>query len=386
VVRTKVLELARSVSAPPGPRRWLPTVLAAAVIVGVAAAIWFTWLDVVPRSDLKVFLKAGADVLHGRNPYPALDDPFLYSGRAFVYPVAAALPFVPLSPLPLGVADVQFFLISVGAVLLAARLAGVTDVRTIVFALLAASTLRSFQVGSFNALLMLGCVVGWRYRDQAVKVAAALAAVVVAKLFVVPLGGWLLITRRWRAAAYLAGMIAAVLGLGWLLGPLGLGDYRTLLEILSHHETGAGWSFQRLLVEYGAGKGTARLVSVVAALALVGAAWAWYRRSGQEVAVFAACIAGALLVSPIVWSHYFVLLIAPLLIAQVRWYVMTLFAVTSWLVAPPAAHQQISSFINGLTTWEQRGITAQLLVAGTVLAAALSAWWNTRAVARALVT
>jgi alpha-1,2-mannosyltransferase len=360
--------------------------LAAAVIVGVAAAAWFTWVDVVPRSDLKVFLKAGADVLHGRNPYPALDDPFLYSGRAFVYPIAAALPFVPLSALPLGVADVLFYLISVGAILLAARLAGVTDVRTIVFALLAATTLRSFQVGSLNALLMLGCVAGWRYRDQAVKGAAALAAVVVAKLFVVPIGGWLLITRRWRAAAYMAGMIAVVLGLGWLLGPMGLGDYRTLLEILSHHETGAGWSFQRVLVEYGAGKTSARIVSVVTALALVGAAWAWYRRSGQEVAVFASCIAAALLVSPIVWSHYFVLLLAPLLVARVRWYVMALFAVTSWLIAPPAAHEQVSSFINDLTTWEQRGITAQLLVVGTVLAAALSARWNARAAEPAHVT
>jgi alpha-1,2-mannosyltransferase len=360
--------------------------LAAAVIVGVAAAAWFTWVDVVPRSDLKVFLKAGADVLHGRNPYPALDDPFLYSGRAFVYPIAAALPFVPLSALPLGVADVLFYLISVGAILLAARLAGVTDVRTIVFALLAATTLRSFQVGSLNALLMLGCVAGWRYRDQAVKSAAALAAVVVAKLFVVPIGGWLLITRRWRAAAYMAGMIAAVLGLGWLLGPMGLGDYRTLLEILSHHENGAGWSFQRVLVEYGAAKTSARLVSVVAALALVGAAWAWYRRSSQEVAVFASCIAAALLVSPIVWSHYFVLLLAPLLVARVRWYVTALFAVTSWLIAPPAAHEQVSSFINDLTTWEQRGITAQLLVVGTVLAAALSVRWNARAAEPAHVT
>jgi hypothetical protein len=65
---------------------------------------------------------------------------------------------------------------------------------------------------------------------------------------------------------------------------------------------------------------------------------------------------------------------------------MALFAVTSWLIAPPAAHEQVSSFINDLTTWEQRGITAQLLIVGTVLAAALSVWWNARAEEPAHVT
>lgn len=363
MVSTKVLPLSRRSSG---------RIAAALLLAGVTAFIWFTCVDIVRRSDLMVFLTAGDDVLGGRNPYPALDDPFLYSGSAFVYPYAAALPFVPLAALPVGLADVLFFLLSVGAVLLAVRLAGITDLRCYLFALLAATTIRSLQVGSLNALLMLGCVVAWRYRDRAPVAGVTTAAVVVAKLFVVPLGAWLLIARRWRAALIAGATIAVVLGLGWLFGPMSVGDYKTLLEILSHHETGAGWSLHRLAMLWGASADVARIITVGAAVGVLAGAWWWYRRGADEVVVFAAGIAAALLLSPIVWSHYFLLLLAPLLAAKVRWYVLAGFAALSWLIAPPAGLGALATFVNGLSSTEPRLVMVEAMILGTVLAAALA--------------
>jgi hypothetical protein len=356
---------------------------AAGVALAVVAAwIWFTFLDGVPRWDLRVFLRAGADVLGGRNPYPALDSPFLYSGHAFVYPYAAALPFAPLALLSASVADVVYFVLSVGAVLLAVRLAGVTDLRCYLLALLAATTIRSLQVGSLNAFLLLGCVVAWRYRDRAAGVGAAVAAVVVTKLFLVPLTAWLVIARRWRAAAVAVGSIAVVLGVGWAFGPMSFGDYRTLLEILSHHETDQGWSLHRLAIGSGASPGVARLITVVVSAATLAVAWWWHRRrGGHEVTVFAACIAAALLASPIVWSHYLMVLLAPLLVARVRWYVLAGFAAVSWLIAPPNEVGPLGGWINELSNSMTRVCAVQLLIVGTVVVAAWTA--RRRAPARA---
>jgi alpha-1,2-mannosyltransferase len=363
----------RTALAGAGRGRWLPRVGIAGPLLVLAALIWALFVDVVPRSDLEVFLRAGSDVLHGRDPYPALDSPFLYSGRAFVYPYAAAVPFVPLSLLPFGVADVLFFLLSVAAVLFAGRLAEVTDLRCYLFALGAATTVRSFQVGSLNALLMLGCVVAWCYRERALASASSVAAVVVSKLFLVPLGAWFAITRRWYAVAVSAGITAVVVGLGWLLGPMGAADYLKMLSILSDHETHAGWSLHRLLIENGAGPGAARVGTALAAAAVILLAWLAYHRGADEVVVFAATISAALLASPIVWSHYFLLLLAPLLVARVRWFVLAAFAVACWFIAPPPGMDDVSDWINGLTTWKQRATGAQLMIVATVVAVGLTA-------------
>src|SRR5256885_8988991 len=50
--------------------------------------------------DLDVFLRAGHDVWHGRDPYPDPASPAAYSMNAFLYPYLAVLPVVALSWLP----------------------------------------------------------------------------------------------------------------------------------------------------------------------------------------------------------------------------------------------------------------------------------------------
>jgi hypothetical protein len=182
------------------------------------------------------------------------------------------------------------------------------------------------------------------------------------------------ITRRWWAAAWAGGLIALILGAGWLFGPMSFGEYRTLLEILSHHETHQGWSLHRLVIEYGASPAVARLVTITAAAGVLAAAWWWYRfRGGHEAVVFAASIGAALLVSPIVWSHYFLLLLAPLLVARVRWYALAAFAAASWLIAPPAELEEFTGWINELSDFRTRLAAVPLLILGTIVVSGFAA-------------
>jgi hypothetical protein len=132
------------------------------------------------------------------------------------------------------------------------------------------------------------------------------------------------------ASATLAAALAAVLTLGsWaVLGFAGLGAYPHLLDSLSSAVQGKGWSLVALGLSVGVSASVAKLVALVlsAALFLV----AFFRVSDRrELALFTVAIAAALLLSPIVWLHYFLLLVVPLGIAYPRlapaWFLPLLF-------------------------------------------------------------
>ena len=59
--------------------------------------------------------------------------------------------------------------------------------------------------GNLTILLVLLVALAWRYRDEARLAGLALGVAVAAKLFVWPLVVWLLLTRRFRAAAWAVG-------------------------------------------------------------------------------------------------------------------------------------------------------------------------------------
>ena len=59
--------------------------------------------------------------------------------------------------------------------------------------------------GNITILLVLLVALAWRYRDRARIAGLALGAAIAAKLFVWPLVVWLLLTRRYRAAAWASG-------------------------------------------------------------------------------------------------------------------------------------------------------------------------------------
>ncbi|MCW2723678.1 MAG: hypothetical protein JWN35_599 [Frankiales bacterium] len=298
-------------------------------------AIWFLCVMHLRRYDLLVFVRAGGDVLAGRDPFPVLGTPSVYAGDAFVYPWLSAFAFAPLSVLPHPVADIVYFILSGLAVVVGCRAAGLRDPVSVLLVLTAATTIRGFQVGSLNALLFLGCVLAWKYRDHVLRVAGVLTLVVGTKIFLAPILGWLVLSRRWRALGATLFGLFVVLGASFVLGPLSGPGYLSLLGSLARHEGVQGFSLYRVL-EHDVGPSAGRVLTAVLALAVL-LAVALVRRGtdpGSDLALYAASIVAALVLTPVLWSHYIVIALAPLVLARPPRGALALASAVSWAVAP----------------------------------------------------
>jgi alpha-1,2-mannosyltransferase len=276
--------------------------------------------------DFHQFWQGGRDVLAGRSPYPAaaslptgsavnLDPVGIQDTFRFPYPAPAALAMVPFGLLPFNVAASIFLLCSVAAIFVALWILGVVDWRCYGVLFASMTTLGALRLGTFTPLLLLGLALAWRYRDTRILGPLVVACVVVAKLFLWPLFVWLLLTRRFRTAG-LAFVLAAAVTLGsWaLLGFAGLRGYPHLLSVLAATVQGKGWSVVALGLALGLSAGIAK----VSAVALGSSVLAVTRvaPSGEtDRWAFSLAIAAAILLSPIVWLHYLLLLAVPLALA-----------------------------------------------------------------------
>jgi alpha-1,2-mannosyltransferase len=286
--------------------------LALLVIVAVGSMRDYFW-------DFRVFWHAGNDVLAGRSPYPAPDPAVLAHQSSFVYPPETALAFTPFALLPYHLAAAIFLVVLFASVPLTLWLLEVRDWRCYGAAFLMAPVLSGISNGAVSCLLALGLAAAWRYRDSWKPAAVAVAAVILAKVFLWPLGLWLVATRRWAAAAAaLVGGALVTLASWAVLGFAGLGDYPDLLRILANAEQDQGYSPIALGLAIGLPSGLARgLAFGLGALAVVGIFVMARRRDGDRLSLTMA-IAAALLLSPIVWLHYFILLLVPLALSRPR--------------------------------------------------------------------
>jgi len=339
-----------------GERSWLAggtrRLLAAALPLGVVVAVLAVFVPGVPHYDVGVFLDAGTSISHGRNPYP-VGAAQVASGFAFVYPYLVALPFAPLSALGAAAAPL-FILASALAVVAGCAWAGAGP-RGTALVLLSSFTITGLQMGTLNALLFAGLIALWRARDRPLAAGLLVAAVIYSKLFLAPVWLFLVLTRRWRAAGIALATLAVAFAVGGLLGPIGPADYVSMLGTLARAEAPDGMSLTGLLVNTGLGPAAATWLARAAALAAL-AAVAWpglpaarrdrgsrpfsrpLRASGRadERVQFAAVIGASLLASPIVWSHYLILLSAALLVVAPRAdAALAVFALASWPVVNP---------------------------------------------------
>jgi alpha-1,2-mannosyltransferase len=319
------------------------------------AIVWFVFVAHLPQSDYLVFLRAGGAVVHGRDPYPPLGTSAVYSGNAFVYPWLAAWPFAPFALIGGHAADIAYFVVEGTAVVVGCRIAGLRDPVSIVLVLAAATTIRGFQVGSLNALLFLGCIMAWRFRNRRLG-AVPLTAVIAAKLFLLPLLLWLVLARRWALLGWTLGGVGAVLAASFVLGPLSGGGYLKLLGALSVHESTAGFSLYGLITEDQSPTAARLICAVLAAGLILLGLWA-VRGPGQsdgdrgaglaslgrrqdgfgELALFGAAICAALVLTPILWSHYIVLAFVPIVLSRPPRFVLAAASLITWFVAQPAS-------------------------------------------------
>jgi hypothetical protein len=283
----------------------LAAVMLGRVAFGGRLAFDFRW----------VYYRAAVHTLHGISPYQQSQWVFQH-GEAFVYPALSAVVLAPFGLLN-ATTGTQIYMYAgflLGPLTLAVL--RVRDWRIYAILILWLPFQAAWQVG--NVSLPLTFLIAWRYRDRPMVAGLLVAAAVSIKLFVWPLGLWLLATRRWKAASWgsAGGLILSLFA--WSV--VGFGQIHTFLRASSQDASQYwhdGYSVTALVHYLGGGRGLGELVMLAAGagLCLAIARLGW---RGHERQALTATIVLMLVASPIVWSHYFIVLLVPLAISRPR--------------------------------------------------------------------
>lgn len=268
--------------------------------------------------DFRAFYDAGIAYLHLHSPYVSGSLAQLTTQRNFVYPLPFAALFAPISLMPYAVAAALFVVGGAALLIAAVWLLDVRDWRVYAAVAIGMPTATAIGLGTISPLLAFLLAVLWRFRDRDRIAAPALAALVLAKLFLWPVALWLLLTRRFRAVASAALLSAAAVLVASL--PLGLGTlthYAALLRSLSGIEGPTSFSLmslgEALTGSSSVGTGVMVTAGIVALYAVARAAVA-----REDEQAFRRSIVAALALSPILWNHYLVLLVVPLALMRPR--------------------------------------------------------------------
>lgn len=330
---------------------------------------------------------AGVAIVHGASPYwprfLAAQAALMRSGhialgetalRPFsipVYPAPANLAMVPLSLLPLWLAGGIYTLLSVAAMLGGLWLLGVRDWRCLLAVSTSYAFLSGLYLGAVGPFLVLGAGVAWRWRARLWPPALAVASLVAVKVFPWTLGGWLLVTRRYRALAVaVAGCLALTLGAWAAIGWHGLVQYPQMLSEISFLQEGRAVSVVTVLVFLGVSPGLASAAAIALAVAILGLAWRVARRPAGDRRAFALAIIAALAGTPIVWEHYMVLLFVPVALVAPRYSRL-------WLVpvlTPIFGHLLYAAAPLSLKTTEAYSPSALCFALPWLAATAIIAW------------
>ena len=304
------------------------------------------------------FYPAAKAILQGISPYPAPDDPQLAAGTEYVYPPLTALASIPFTAISVEAAGFVVMALLVAGVMGILWLLGVRDWRCYGLALIWPPVLSAVQTGNVTIPLALGAALVWRYRDDARVTGASLGLTLATKLFLWPLGLWLGLTRRMTAAVIAIAVGVVVLLVSWaVIGFAGIGDYPELLRRVSELEEGQGYTVYALALDLGSSEGLARALWIACAVAAL-AGIALLARSGDERRAFAVAVAAALACSPIVWLHYFALLLVVVAVAEPR-------LGPAWFV--PLAMYGSTGTLNGTTLQNALTIVAAALTVAVAL-------------------
>jgi len=293
--------------------------------------------------DFRQFWQGAHDVVHGHTPYPSrelLETSSSKLGGAgiqhvfrFPYPAATAVLLAPLGALPFHLALGIEVVLLCAAVVAALRLLGVVDWR--VYGIVTATVVANgaIRLGTLTPALVLLLAVAWRWRDRRWVVAPALAVAIVAKLFLWPLVVWLVATRRFASAATSVALTAGIVVAGWgVIGFEGMTLYPELVRRLSDVVGGRGYSLAALATHAGVPGVSGALPYLVGLPVLAACLVLGRMRRGGDEAAFAVALLASLLLTPIVWLHYFLLLAVPIAIVRTRvswpWLLLLLFWLT----------------------------------------------------------
>jgi hypothetical protein len=292
--------------------------------------------------DLRQFWQGGRDVVDGVSPYPSralldtasasLDPRGIQHVFRFPYPAGSAVALAPLALLPFHAAAVLLCVVSTAAVAVSLWLLNVRDWRCYGATFGSIAVITAIRLGTMTPVLLLAAALAWRYRDRRWAVGAAVAAAVVLKVFLWPLIVWLAATRRFAAAGIAAASAILFTLVAWsAIGFAGLHDYPRLVRRLTDVVADRGFSLAALASDLGAGRNASyALVWIVGGLVLLAAVGVARGADGDRRA-FALAITASILLTPIVWLHYFALLVAPIAIWRRSFSVAWLLPLLLWL-------------------------------------------------------
>jgi hypothetical protein len=177
--------------------------------------------------------------------------------------------------------------------------------------------------------LALGVALGWRYRSSW-RGAAAVGLVIALKLLAWPLVIWFLATRRFKQAGVATAVAIVGLVSSWsVIGFKGLSQYGELLAADATAFQARSHSVVAAAVRLGTTATVARLLAIP--LAVVVAAVVVRLGRDRDLGAFAAALSFGLLASPILWTHYLVVLFVPLAVARRRADAVWLLTMAYWI-------------------------------------------------------
>jgi hypothetical protein len=323
---------------------------AAGLGVLVLAIVFYWWLVMAVQAspadwafDFRQFWQGGKDVLDGVSPYPTaeqlaragthLGPEGIQDVFRFPYPAGAAVALAPLGALEFHAAAAVWSALLILSLLASLWLLGVRDWRIAAIVVTSAPVISSVRLGTLTPLLLLLLAVSWRWRDRSWITGSSLGVAMALKLFLWPLVLWFLFTRRYASAGISAGVAAFATLAGWaVIGFDGLTTYPELVRRLTDVVADRGYSLVALVTEVGLPRSVADLAPTVVGAVLTLAALAIIRKRGDERVTYSLCVLAAIAFSPIVWLHYFTLLVVPLSLARrpliASWAVLWIFWLT----------------------------------------------------------
>ena len=328
--------------------------------------------------DFAIFLDAGNDVLAGRNPYSSSAG-IGPTRSPYAFPPVLALAVAPLAALPeravhdTFVPGVLFSLVLLAATAGSLLLLGVSDWRCYPLALVSPLVAEPVEYGAVGPILLLLTALAWRFRDRVAAAGSSLGGAAVLKLFLAPLLLWLLFTRRVRAAL-LGVAFAVALGFGsWaLIAFRGLHGYPHLLRTLMDVEAKKSYSAFAVLRTLGLPGAAADAVVIVVGLALLALAARAARspslgRLEQDRGSLILTLAAALVLTPILWLHYLVLLLLPIALTRPRLSPL-------WLVPLAFAVFEALDWYRGWPRGDGKALASVAVLVAFTFAASLRGW------------
>lgn len=169
-------------------------------------------------------------------------------------------------------------------------------------------------LGALSLPLTLLIALAWRRRAHPPTSGTALGAAIALKLFLWPLLIWLIATRRFQTVVATVATAGILIVLPWAaLGFAGMATYPYMLHMLSSIEAPESYTIAAIAAKAGFSWRLSELGTYVVGLSLFTVALIVGNRRYDKRA-FSVTLIAALVLSPIVWNHYFALLLIPVAI------------------------------------------------------------------------